>query len=353
MNDQLAIQYALLRGLQSSALFAGINVVLGREMMAQQVQQDAVWQTAAANGQVGVGAIIQIPTLMFPKPNSLQREREYSVGIYEEPNRNFTPAATGFAGGTMRTADDWADSVLDFMWNWRLWRASGLVPQERCVVSDARFAESGIVGVRAVCVLRQQRQQPARCAMPQIASAASANALILVAGAGAATVNGTYNLTGQTNGYNSYGRAGGQKIVWAQTGFGPYGTYAWEIQNAAGVPMYVSGGAAATPDQVVAWLSCDPYGNPNPANNPVPAVTAQAGLVVTLTVTDGSNIWYTTDGFSAPAPANNGSLPGETAALQYAAPFGVASGTILLCGAWPNQFSTAQLPSQTNDQTIQ
>jgi len=250
VNDQIAIQYALLRGLQSSALFAGVNWVLGREMLAQQVQQDAVWQLPAANGQVGVGGIIQIPTLMFPKPNSLQREREYSIGIYEEPNRNFTPAAAGFAGGTMRAADDWADALIDFMWNWRLWRSSGLVPQERALVPDTRFAEAGIVGLRAVCVLRQTRQQPARCAMPQMA--------------------------------------------------------------------------------------VDQYRN------------------VTLTVTDGSDIWYTTDGFSTPAPANNGSLPGETAAVKYVAPFAVASGTIILSAAWPNAFSgAAQLPSQTNDQTIQ
>ena len=248
MTDQIAIQYALYRGLQSCALFAGMNVVLGREMLSQQVQQDAVWQVPAGNGQVGVGAIIQIPTLMFPKPNSLQREREYSIGIYEEPNRNFTPAAAGFAGGTMMAADDWADLVIDFLWNWRLWRASGLVPQERCVVPDTRFAESGIVGVRAVCVLRQQRAQPARCNMP--------------------------------------------------------------------------------------------------------AIAVGSNRTITLTVNDGSTIWYTTDGFSTPAPANNGSLPGETAAVQYVAPFQVGANTTLLTAAWPNG-GAAQLPSQTNDQLIQ
>jgi hypothetical protein len=249
MNDQIAIQYALYRGMQSCALFQDLNPVLGREYLAQRVAQDAVWQTPAPSGKVGAGAIIQIPTLLFPKPNSLQRERIYSIGIYEEPNRNFTPAAGGFAGGTMRAADDWADVVLDFMWNWRLWRAGGLVPETRAVVPDDQFAEAGIIGMRAVCVLRQERQQPARCATPQIA---------------------------------------------------------------------------------VSPLD-----------------------VVTLTVADGSDIWYTLDGFSSPSPATTGSLPGETAAAKYAAPFQAQPGTIIMCAAWPNANTpNTQLPSQTNNQSI-
>lgn len=250
-KDQLAIQYGLLRGLQSCALFNAANIVLGREYMSAKIGQDAVWQTPAPSGNVGVGMIVQIPQLLFPKPNSLQREREYSIGIYEEPDRNFTPPAAGFAGGTMTAADDWADDVIDFIWNWRLWRAGGLIPQERAVVPDTRFVDAGIIGVRCVCILRQERNQPARCAVPQIGSA--------------------------------------------------------DI-----------GGGQAT---------------------------------VTLSVTDGSTIWYTTDGFSMPSPKTDGTLPGETAAVHYAGPFNVAVGTIIMCAAWPNNNGPV-LPSQTNNQTI-
>lgn len=243
MNDQLAIQYALFRGLQSCALFNDLNVVLGRDYIASKIAQDAVWQTPAPSGRQGTGAIIQIPQLLFPKPNSLQREREYSIGIYEQPDFNFSAGV-----GTFRTADDWADSMIDFLWNWRLWRTSGLVPQDRAVVPDTRWAADGIVGVRAVCVLRQERAQPARCSKPVIA-------------------------------------VDGRRLV-------------------------------------------------------------------TLTVTDGSDIYFTTDGFSLPSPRTDGSLRGEQAASQYNSPFPVNAGTIVMAAAWPGFNSTAQLPSHTADQIV-
>ncbi|MDE2098232.1 MAG: chitobiase/beta-hexosaminidase C-terminal domain-containing protein [Patescibacteria group bacterium] len=241
MNDVVAIQYALFRAAQSYSGFTPVNLVLGRDYLASKIQQEAIWQTPAANGNQGVGAIIQIPTILFPKPNSLQRQREFSIGIYEEPDSNNTAASGDFKGGTFTSAEDWGDLFLDFLWNFRLWRSSGLVPQERAVVPDARFAEAGIVGVRAICVLRQERQQPARAATPAIA------------------VDGSRN--------------------------------------------------------------------------------------VTLSVTDGSDIWYTTDGFSYPSPSTDGSLAGETAAVKYTAPFAVAANTTVMAAA----FLDPLLPSQTAD----
>jgi hypothetical protein len=241
--DNIAIQYALYRGLRSSSLFTGLNVVLGREYIASKVEQDAVWQSPSPGGQAGIGAIVQIPSLMFPKPNSLQRTREYRIGIYEDPDANFTPDV-----GTLRAADDWADMVVDFLWNWTLWRASGLILQDRAVVPDARFAEFGIVGVAAVCYLRQERSQPARCAPPVI------------------------------------------------------------------------------------------FANPN--------------RLVQLSNADGSPMYYTTDGFSTPAPDNNGSLPGEQAATLYNGPFAVPPGSIVIAASWPAAGNLTSLPSQTINQLI-
>ena len=327
MNDIVAIQYAIFRGLQSCALFDDYNIVLGREfLVASAVAQDAIWLTAGKTGKSGLGLIVQIPALLMPKPNSLQREREFSVGIYEERNANFAPPANpvvsgaedvflngeytkfsatrwrnttggnlwyngiwflgdnaqakywdggdasgypyrgvygvqengigaaptvaGYPGGTLTQAEDVADSVIDFLWNWRLWRTSGLVPAERAVVPDPRF--EGVAGFRAVVTLRQERAQPARCALPAIAA--------------------------QTNG---------------------------------------------------------------------------SLRTITLTVADGSDIYYTTDGFSLPSPKTDGSLPGETAAVKYSAPFDVAAGTIVMAAAWPpSGGGNAPLPSQTNNQLI-
>ena len=53
--DNIAIQYALYRGLRSSSLFTGLNVVLGREYIASKVEQDAVWQSPSPGGQAGIG----------------------------------------------------------------------------------------------------------------------------------------------------------------------------------------------------------------------------------------------------------------------------------------------------------
>jgi len=245
LQDNIAIQYALFRGIRSCPVFDATNTVLGREYLASKVQQDAIYQTPAKNGLVGIGNIIQIPTLRFPKQNGLQREREYSVGIYEEPDSNWTPGV-----GTMRGADDWADLMIDFLWNWRLWRSSGLILRDAAVVPDARYADQGIVGVRAVCYLRQERPQPARAATP--------------------------------------------------------------------------------------------------------VITVDGGRNVTLTVTDGSDVYYTTDGFSTPAPDNDGSLPGEQAATKYAGPFQVEANTIILAAAWAPVAGGGSplLPSQTADLLI-
>lgn len=237
MKDVVAIQQALFHGLRSCSLFDPFNVVLGRQFLVQsEVQMDAVWMTPR-NGTVGLGLIVQIPALVFPKPNSLQRQREFSVGIYEERNINFTDGV-----GTLTAAEDVGDMLVDFLWNWRLWRSSGLVPDTRALIPDTRFP--GIMGMMAKVTLRQERAQPARAAMPLI------------------TVDGSN--------------------------------------------------------------------------------------VVTITVTDGSQIYYTTDGFSFPGPSNEGKLPGEEAAILYSAPFQADSGDIIMAVS----FADGSLPSQLADLTI-
>jgi len=243
IKDNLAIQYALFRGIRSCAIFDPTNTVLGREYLSSKVEQDAVWQVAGKSGTVGVGNIIQIPTLRFPKPNSLQRDREYRIGIYEEPDSNMTPAV-----GTLRGADDWGDLMIDFLWNWKLWRSAGLKLQDSALIPDTRFAEAGIVGVQAVCILSQERRQQPRAATPQISD--------------------------------------------------------------------------------------------------------DGNQTVTLTATDGSAIYYTLDGFSTPAPDNDGSLPGEQAAIEYTEPFAVAAGTVVLAAAYHPDTDAVPLPSQTTESLI-
>ena len=238
MNDVVAIQHALFHGLRSCSLFNDFNVVLGRQFLVDAaVQEDAIWQTAAPSGKQGLGLIVQIPTLLIPNANSRSREREFSVGIFEERNLNFTPGV-----GTLTTAEDVGDLLIDFLWDWHLWRAGGLVPSERALVPDERF--DGIVGLRAICRLKSVRVKPERAATPVI------------------TDNG------------------------AQT--------------------------------------------------------------VSITVSDGSAIYYTTDGYSFPGSSNTGLLTGEQAATLYTGPFAVASGAVVLAGA----FSAGLHPSQISTATI-
>lgn len=166
MNDVVSIQQALFHGLRSCNLFDPVNIVLGREFYVNsEIKMDSLWMTQreGPNGRTGLGIIIQMPTLRFPKPNGLQRQREFSIGIYEERNINFTPDL-----GTMTTCEDWGDLVVDFLWNWRLWRSSGLILDDAALVPDTRFKSIGIAGQVAKALLRQERKQPARPTPPVI-----------------------------------------------------------------------------------------------------------------------------------------------------------------------------------------
>lgn len=238
MTDAVAIQLALYHGLRSCKLFDSFNVVLGREFLVQsEIEMDALWLTPR-NGCAGLGLIVQLPTLNLPKPNSLQRDREFSVGIYEERNVNWTPGA-----GSMMFAEDVADLVIDFLWNWRLWRTSGLILQGNAVVPDERFSKAGILGLQARVTVRQERRQP-----------------------------------------------------------------------------------------------------PRPAT---PVITNDGGNI-TITVTDGSPIYFTRDGYSFPAPSNEGKLENEQAAVLYTEPFVARSGDIIMAAAWtdgllPSQVATLEI----------
>jgi len=248
INNQLANEYQIYRGLQSSGLFADANIVLGRNYLSSTVQADAIALTPAPSGKCGVGIIVQIPTIRLPKANGLQREREYSLGIYESPDINFTAGT-----GTFRDAIDWADVVIDFLLNWRLFNSGAMVPDERVAVPDLRFADQGLVGVRCVFTSRQERRQPARSATPTI--------------------------------------------------------------------------------------------------------TVGAGNQIALSVTDGSAIYYTVDGFSYPSPTTDGKLPEEQAAVLYAGPFQAYSGQCITAVAWPVPSNppvaaTQSLPSNPAYQTI-
>ncbi len=179
MNDLIAIQQAIFRGLQSCSLFQRFNIVLARDLLAAaEVKMDTIWLTPGPTGLQGVGLLVQIPSVRWPNPNGLQRQRVFSVGAYEERNINFTAAASGFGGGTFTICEDVADQLLDFLWNWRLWRASGLIPEETAIVPDRSY--QGIIGMKVSVYLRQEREQPARAATPTIAVDANNNVTIRV-----------------------------------------------------------------------------------------------------------------------------------------------------------------------------
>lgn len=225
--------------MQSCSVFNPVNIALGREYVAKRIDQSTAWLTAGPSGKFGIGMIILVPQIYFPKPNSLQRERVLGVGIYENPEDNWNPDV-----GTMLGGDDWADNVVDFMWNWHLLRSGGLVLEDHVTVEDNQHAKKGIIGTIVLARLRQERKQTTRCAAP--------------------------------------------------------------------------------------------------------VMSADGGRNVTLTVTDGSAIWYTTDGESAPSPKTDGSLPGEQAATLYKAPFLVDANTVVLAAAFAENF----LPSQTTALTV-
>ncbi len=85
---------------------------------------------------------------------------------------------------------------------------------------------------------------------------------MLVASAGAAFINGTYDYTGQVNGRNAYARTT-QTIQWNGS--------QWIIE-AAGLTYYSSSDDVATPDLVTTWT-----GSPSP----LPTVTSTEGTVPT------------------------------------------------------------------------
>lgn len=238
MNDIVAIQFALYRGLRSCSLFNNFNIVYGREFWLQaEVNEAAIWLTPR-NGRQGAGLIVQLPTLRFPKPNSIQRERHFSVCVYEERDINFDQAI-----GSMMTAEDIADLVIDFGWNWRLWRSSGLILEDAAVVPDTRYP--GIIGQSVNFILRQERKPLQRAALP--------------------------------------------------------------------------------------------------------VIDATDPSAVTLTVTDGSQIYYTLDGYSFPGPDNDGTLSDEQKATLYAAPFAVESGDVIQAAAYidgllPSQVAAFEVP---------
>lgn len=239
MNDLVALQYALFRGMRSADVFADANVVLGRDYISKKIDMAKCWLTPSPSGKFGIGLVVQIPSTRFPKPNSLQRERLFGIGIYENPNDNWRPNI-----GTLRGCDDWADSVIDFLWNWRLWRASGLILEDHVTVEDKTFEKAGILGMNAFALLRQEAHPLTRAATPQI--------------------------------------------------------------------------------------------------------TVAINQLVSISVTDGSTIYFTTDGFSYPSPFTDGTLAGESPAQKYTGPFNVPSGTLVLAAA----FAGGLLPSQTVDQLV-
>jgi hypothetical protein len=174
-TDILRSQYAIYHGLLSCDLFDGINVVLERDFLSQGVvDYAAIWQTPR-NGFCGAGLLVEVPTLELPKPNSLQRNLIFSVVALEERNINLTSSTVVSSGGddvtvqgTGKTAEEWGELVLDFLYGWLLGNTSGLTPDTKALERAKDFVD--IMGMRASVSLRQEHHAIARVSQPTITS---------------------------------------------------------------------------------------------------------------------------------------------------------------------------------------
>lgn len=194
-SDILQVQTFLYHGLRSCKFFESVNVVLEREFLASStVEVTSLWQaprmitnpdgdagdivlTPDVNGKVGVGLLVEMPRLELRNPNSLQRSLVVSVGIIEERNLNMTPSSEGSMGGTMISAEEWAELALDFMYGWLLGLSSALVPTTGTVKSapDIVPGAEGLICYRAAVELRREHRQTSRCDMPVLSEPTPGN----------------------------------------------------------------------------------------------------------------------------------------------------------------------------------
>lgn len=174
-TDILRTQYAIYHGLLSCDLFDNINIVLERDFLSQGVvDYAAIWQTPR-NGCSGAGLLVEVPTLELPKPNSLQRNLIFSVVALEERNINLIASTTVSSGsedvtvqGTGKTAEEWGELALDFLYGWLLGNTGGLTPETKALERAKDFVD--IMGMRASVSMRQEHHAIPRVAQPTVSS---------------------------------------------------------------------------------------------------------------------------------------------------------------------------------------
>lgn len=174
------VQQAIFAGLLSCDLFAPLTVVMEKKLRQDsQVEIDSIWQTPR-HGRTGAGAMVEMPKLLSPKPNSQVNELQIGVVIFEERNMNLVPGT-----GTELSAESWAQLVTEFLRGWIIGQAGGLTPEPNAItLADDWMKEGeGVMALRASVSMRISRPNYTRCPRPEFALVGSEVTLTAVSGA--------------------------------------------------------------------------------------------------------------------------------------------------------------------------
>ena len=150
--------------LLSDDRLSAVNVVQYRKLRAQSEVDASAIYAVPRNGRAGAGLLVEMPTLVVPKPNLPGPSGQFVVTLValEEPNMNQEPTL-----GTMVAAEDIAQIVLEILHGLVIEGVGALYADERPIVPADEFP--GLVGYRITLRLATLRPQMERVATPSIA----------------------------------------------------------------------------------------------------------------------------------------------------------------------------------------
>ena len=149
--------------LLSDGRLGSVNVVQYRKLRAQSEVDASAIYAVPRNGKAGAGVLMEMPTLVVPKPNLPGPSGQFVVTCValEEPNMNMEPTT-----GTLVSAEDIAQIVLEILHGLVIEGVGALYADERPIVPADEFA--GLVGYRITLRLASLRPQTERVATPTI-----------------------------------------------------------------------------------------------------------------------------------------------------------------------------------------
>lgn len=181
------LQESIYFGLQSCALFDPLNIVLEREYLADnEALVDSLWLTPR-NGRSGAGCLVEMPRLIVDQPNSQVNGLLGSVVIVEERTLNLTPGT-----GTAKSSEEWAVLAHEFMREWIISHAGGLVPEPNAIERAKDY--SGVIAYRAAIRMRAPRTLVPRCNLPALTN--NSGTITLANGADTPTADIYYTTDG-------------------------------------------------------------------------------------------------------------------------------------------------------------